>query len=154
RPPCRIGALEYTFAHTQGPAEAQAPVASIVLAAARRNATPWIAFQGDIDQVCDAGKTRQFVTGTGHAGLVRLPNVGHGFSVERNWLPQFRSAYARLTTPAKPSPATGPTLGDLPLTTVPATAGATPATHDLFAVLLSGDGGWAGLDQDVAAALA
>lgn len=156
RPPCRIGALEYTFAHPQAPAQAQAqaPATSIVLAAARRNATPWIAFQGDIDQVCDAGKTRQFVAGTGNAGLVWLPKVGHGFSVERNWLPQFRAAYARLTAPGKPRAATAPALGDLPLTAVPATAGATPATQDLFAVLLSGDGGWAGLDQDVAATLA
>ncbi|RNF27906.1 hypothetical protein NM04_26050, partial [Massilia aurea] len=148
RPPCRIGALEYTIG------QAQKPVSNIVLAAARRNATPWIAFQGDIDQVCDAGKTRQFVAATGNAGLVWLPNVGHGFSVERNWLPQFRAAYARLTAPGKPPAAAGPALDDLPLTAVPATAGATPATHELFAVLLSGDGGWAGLDQDVAAALA
>ena len=44
-----------------------------------------------------------------------------------------------------PPPAT---LADLPLVEVPATG-----TGDTFAVLLSGDGGWAGLDQDVAAAL-
>ncbi|TXF99572.1 hypothetical protein FVD38_12180 [Massilia arenae] len=135
-------------------AAAQAPITNIMLAAARRNATPWIAFQGDIDQVCDAGKTRQFAAGTGNAGLVWLPKVGHGFSVERNWLPQFRAAYARLTAPGKPPSAKDPALGDLPLTAVPASADTAPATQDLFAVLLSGDGGWAGLDQDVAAALA
>ncbi len=40
-------------------------------------------------------------------------------------------------------------LADLPLIEVPS------AGHgDVFAVLLSGDGGWAGLDKDVAAALA
>jgi type IV secretory pathway VirJ component len=33
-------------------------------------------------------------------------------------------------------------------------AAATPAEQDTFAVMLSGDGGWAGLDQKVAAALA
>lgn len=38
RPPCRIGALEYTFA--QAPAQAQAPVTSIVLAAARAMRRP------------------------------------------------------------------------------------------------------------------
>ena len=31
------------------------------------------------------------------AQVVKLPLVGHGFSVERNWMPQFRDAYAQLT---------------------------------------------------------
>lgn len=44
-----------------------------------------------------------------------------------------------------------PGLADLPLVEVPAV----PAVRgDTFAILLSGDGGWAGLDRDVAAALA
>jgi len=42
-------------------------------------------------------------------------------------------------------------LADLPIVTVPVPAGVAPA--NTFAIMLSGDGGWAGLDKDVAAAL-
>jgi type IV secretory pathway VirJ component len=42
-------------------------------------------------------------------------------------------------------------LSDLPIVTVPAVPGS-PA-GDTFAIILSGDGGWAGLDKDVAGAL-
>jgi type IV secretory pathway VirJ component len=48
-----------------------------------------------------------------------------------------------------PAPPAG--LGDLPLVEVPAQAGA--QAGDAFAVLISGDGGWAGLDKEVATAL-
>ncbi len=121
---------------------------------AAQNATPWVAFQGEVDQVCDPPATRAFVEATAKAELVWLAKVGHGFSVERNWLPQFRSAYKKLTERATPAPATLPEVRDLPLVEVPAAASASAGAEDTFAVLLTGDGGWAGLDQDVAAALA
>lgn len=148
---CKGSGLDYEFefAKAGGP---QA-VKGVMLAPSKRNATPWIAFQGDIDQVCDANKTRSFVSQTENARIVWLPKVGHGFSVERNWLPQFKSAYAELARPVAP-PQPLPELGKLPLVAVPATASPAPDLQELFAVLLTGDGGWAGLDQDVAAALA
>lgn len=62
-----------------------------------------------------------------------------------------RAAAANLP-PLPPPPAN---LAGLPLVEVPATGPAsTEADKDTFAVLLSGDGGWAGLDKNVAAALA
>jgi type IV secretory pathway VirJ component len=66
------------------------------------------------------------------------------------------AAYDRLAAanrpPLPPAPAN---LAGLPLVEVPATgAPTTEAAKDTFAVLLSGDGGWAGLDKDVAATLA
>ena len=75
--------------------------------------------------------------------VVKLPLVGHGFSVERNWMPQFRAAYARLAALPPPVAAAAPEISDLPLQEVHA---AGPAQE--FALLLTGDGGWAGLDQD------
>ncbi len=42
-------------------------------------------------------------------------------------------------------------LGDLPVVEVPAQPHAPPS--DSFAIIMSGDGGWAGIDQDIAAAL-
>jgi type IV secretory pathway VirJ component len=61
---------------------------------------PWIAFQGTIDQVCDARATEAYVKQVARGELVLLPKVGHGFSVPRNWLPQFKQAFARATAPA------------------------------------------------------
>ncbi len=149
RKPCRGSGLDY---QTESAKSGAAPtIKGVVFAPAPRNVTPWVAFQGDIDQVCDASRTRSFVGQTGHASIVWLPKVGHGFSVERNWLPQFRSAYAELVESVAPPPSA---LDGLPLVAVPATARPTPDLEEYFAVLLTGDGGWAGLDQDVSAALA
>lgn len=111
---------------------------------------PWIVLNGAQDQVCDLAGAREFVAQTHNATFVELPKVGHGYSVTRNWMPQFLAAFHSLerdTHAALPPPPAS--LADLPLVEVPATG-----NGDVFAVLLSGDGGWAGLDKDVAAALA
>jgi len=112
---------------------------------------PWIAFQGEIDQVCDPAEVARFAGATGNARVVMLPHVGHGFSVQRNWLPQFRQAFATLVSEPAATPASSPVAGlaDLPLVEVPA---AHPG--DTFAVMVSGDGGWASIDRSVAGALA
>jgi type IV secretory pathway VirJ component len=110
---------------------------------------PWIAFQGQKDQVCNPRAADDFVARVANGQIVRLPLVGHGFSVERNWMPQFREAYARLTAPAEVSAAPPPDVGDLPIQEVHASGSA-----EEFALLLTGDGGWAGLDQELAARLA
>jgi type IV secretory pathway VirJ component len=110
---------------------------------------PWIAFQGEQDQVCNAHTTAGFAARVAHGELVLLPLVGHGFSVPRNWLPQFRAAYARLSAPVEARPARPPQISDLPVDEVHATG-----SSDEFALLLTGDGGWAGLDRELAARLA
>jgi type IV secretory pathway VirJ component len=110
---------------------------------------PWIAFQGQQDQVCDPHAADEFAARVGGGAVVKLPLVGHGFSVERNWMPQFRAAYARLAALPPPAAAAAAEVGDLPLQEVHAAA---PAQE--FALLLTGDGGWAGLDQELAARLA
>lgn len=120
---------------------------------------PWIAFQGQKDEVCPAPAVDAFVARTARAEVVRLPLVGHGFSVERNWVTQFRSAYRALLAHAAPPPAVAPDVGDLPIVEIPvppaaASAANTASTQPEFALLLTGDGGWAGLDQDVSAELA
>lgn len=129
-------------------------------------ASPWIVFQGTIDQVCDASAAERYVDRVGGAEIVLLPKVGHGFSVQKNWLPQVRDAFRRLVqgdrgvvspSSAPGSDATGsvsggldPSVGDLPLVEVPAPAG----RSDALAFVASGDGGWAGLDKQVAGRLA
>ncbi len=57
---------------------------------------PWLAFQGEVDKVCDPPSTRAFVAKVPGGHLVWLPKVGHGYSVPRNWLPQFKQEFAKL----------------------------------------------------------
>ena len=65
-------------------------------------------------------------------------------------MPQFRDAYARTArAPAEAAAKRAPEISDLPIQEVPASG-----TADEFALLLTGDGGWAGLDQELAARLA
>jgi type IV secretory pathway VirJ component len=109
---------------------------------------PWLALQGQKDEVCDPHAADAFTSQVEGGAVVKLPLVGHGFSVERNFMPQLRAAYARLA--ARPAAATAtPGIGDLPLQEVHAAGAAVE-----FALLLTGDGGWAGLDQELAARLA
>jgi type IV secretory pathway VirJ component len=60
-------------------------------------ADPWLAFQGDKDQVCTPEDTRAYLTKVRNGELVWLPKVGHGFSVPRNWMPQFKDGFAKIT---------------------------------------------------------
>ncbi|SYZ72526.1 Virulence factor family protein [Candidatus Zixiibacteriota bacterium] len=109
---------------------------------------PWIAFQGLIDQVCNAKDVDNFVKKVKNAELVQLPKVGHGFAVYRNWMPQFRQTLKRISTLTDtasavsndPSPVS---IKDLPLVELPPSG----PNVDLMAVIVSGDGGWANIDR-------
>lgn len=114
---------------------------------------PWTALQGEIDQVCDARTTQRFVAQVPRGTLAWLPQVGHGDTQPSRWLTQFRQRYAELAAAdsAKAPPPPPAALGALPVVEVPAKNGG--ADSQTFAILMSGDGGWAGLDQEVAGAL-
>ncbi|HEV7714331.1 MAG TPA: AcvB/VirJ family lysyl-phosphatidylglycerol hydrolase [Steroidobacteraceae bacterium] len=114
---------------------------------------PWVALHGSVDEVCSSAEAREFVEQTSPARFIDLPGVGHDYSRPSRWLTQFKEAYSFLLNAQPQSlPAPPSTLSDLPIVEVPASGSG--GTSDLFAVLLSGDGGWAGLDKEVAAALA
>jgi len=108
--------------------------------------TPWIVFQGAIDQVCNADLTQAYVKRVNGARFVLLPKVGHGFSVSKNWMPQFTQEFKHLVEnqqDAQTSPAE--ILVDLPLVELPARE----SGFSSMAVILSGDGGWAGIDREL-----
>jgi len=110
--------------------------------AAKAVATPLTLFT-------DAGgetAAKSFAGQLGQASAVTLPEGAVA-------APQpFLDAFDKLAASLKPSaPAAPADLGGLPVIEVPAKAGV-PET-DAFAILISGDGGWAGLDQEVAGAL-
>ena len=119
---------------------------------------PWIAFQGTIDQVCAKDDVVKYTARVKGSELVLLPDVGHGFSKTYKWAPQFRQAFRKIVggdQPVKPATAPAnaakgiPLVNDLPLVEVPA-----KGPGKALAVMISGDGGWAGIDKDVSQALA
>jgi type IV secretory pathway VirJ component len=128
--------------------------------------TKWIALQGLIDQVCAPPQTVAFVGRVPHSEVISLEKVGHGFSVPSRWGASFDHAVTDLLEPASvltPLPhvvhqaadyespediAAKLDALDLPLETV------WPATPQAVLIFVSGDGGWAELDDSVAHALA
>lgn len=115
---------------------------------ARTIEDPWIAFQGMIDEVCSPAFVDSFVNRVPNAKVVKLPHVGHGFSVQKNWAPQFREAVARIfeeDTSIAMTVAGPDSLNDLPLVELRAKHD----TTDYFALILTGDGGWASIDRQI-----
>ena len=144
-PPCRGSGLEYDI-DKKG---------AVVVRANATMPVPWIALQGRLDQVVKPSVTADYVKRTPHAQLVDLPNVGHGFSKTHDWMPQYLASYATLTAPERPAASSSSTspIADLPVVEVPpaATQDSDSAHADSAIVLLTGDGGWAGIDRDLAA---
>ena len=119
---------------------------------------PWLNLQGDADRECPVKAAQDFIAQVRGAAMLTLPKVGHDVSASGGgWMPQFIAGYNKLAAqnPTRIAPPP-PGLSDLPVIEVAARPGMLPsnaARLDSFAILMSGDGGWAGLDQDVAAAL-
>jgi type IV secretory pathway VirJ component len=104
---------------------------------------PWVVLKDSNNLECPAATTRDFVAHVHGAAIATLPRLSDR---------PFNAAFAKLAT-ANLSRVVAPpaALGDLPVVEVPAQ----PNTHasDSFAIIMSGDGGWAGIDQNIAAAL-
>jgi len=116
-----------------------------------RVVAPWAVLQGDIDQVCSTPDTKVFVSKVEQGEMVELPKVGHGFSVPKNWMPQFKNAFINIygqQTPFVQPEVNGSALKDLPLVELPL-----DKRSDTMAVIISGDGGWASLDKSIGEAL-
>jgi len=113
---------------------------------------PWIALQGDIDQVCNPEETTDYVRQVKGGTIVQLQKVGHGFSVQKNWLPQFKQAFLQISNvqTTTPSSMSATELQDLPLIEVPSTGD----ERNVMAVHLTGDGGWGVTDKGLAKSLA
>jgi type IV secretory pathway VirJ component len=120
---------------------------------ARSLSGKWISLQGELDQVCPAAVAQKFIASVPGGDMIMLPKVGHGYSVDKNWVPQYEAAYERITAASKPAqtPSLPSSVADLPLIVVPAAAG---AASPWFGVFLTGDGGWVGLDRGVSRELA
>jgi type IV secretory pathway VirJ component len=123
---------------------------------------PFIVLAGMIDQVCSYPDTEKYMEGMPFGELISLPTVGHGFSITKNWLPQFVSSYQKILKEPDyvekinaqntllQSQHLVPLDGNLPLTLIP-----TPSKENLpLALFISGDGGWTSFDQAICEKLA
>ena len=140
RPLCQEHGLRWT--RQRGP---RAGADRIVIQPVAGTPAPWVVLQGEADSTCFADSTATFVHRMQGVDLVRLPKVGHGFGVASRWVPQYRDAFARLAASPAATPAVAAaSVRDLPLIELPSREGG----HRL-AVIVSGDGGWAGLDREI-----
>ena len=135
KPLCKGSGLEVTRG---------APGSGLRLQPIKSVNNPWVILQDSKDTMCPASAARDFSARVRGAAIAVLPQVS-----DRS----FTAAFAKLAAANRnhgiaPPPAE---LGALPVIEVPAQPSAGPS--DSFAIIMSGDGGWAGLDQDIAAAL-
>ncbi len=104
---------------------------------------PWVVLRDSKSLDCPAAVSRDFVSRVHGAAIAVLPSLGDR---------PFNAAFAKLAAAdLNRSIAPPAALGDLPIVEVPAQPNAPPS--DSFAIIMSGDGGWAGIDRDIAAAL-
>ncbi|MBL8272123.1 AcvB/VirJ family lysyl-phosphatidylglycerol hydrolase [Steroidobacter sp.] len=110
---------------------------------------PWMVLQGVNDRQCrDAAKG--FLAKVKQAEIVAVAGDDYGDGDFHTWEPQFAAAFQRLAARTRGlPPVNAAELKDLPIVEVPATG----KSDDTLAVLISGDGGWAGIDKELAAAL-
>jgi type IV secretory pathway VirJ component len=94
KPLCRGSGIEATPRE-----DSKGRLRGVDFLAAKHLSGRWIALQGELDQVCPAPATQKFIATVAGGHIVMLPKVGHGYGVERNWLPQYRAAFSQITTP-------------------------------------------------------
>ncbi|MFT4191850.1 MAG: AcvB/VirJ family lysyl-phosphatidylglycerol hydrolase [Comamonas sp.] len=106
---------------------------------------PWLVFPG----ADGAPALASFASTVPHATL--MPTVITADTTPAEIEGPLASAFTRLQ-PSQEVTATPPAaVSDLPLVEAPPTS--TLREHDLLAIMLSGDGGWAGIDKDLATAM-
>jgi type IV secretory pathway VirJ component len=134
KPLCRGSGIE-SAAAARGPGRDYLPIKSL--------GDPWVALQTPAAKSCEAA-AGDLIAKVHGAASVALPTLG---------MAPFDAAFAKLAAAAARSRQAPPpaALGDLPVVELPARVGVPQS--DEFALLMSGDGGWAGIDQDIAAAL-
>lgn len=116
---------------------------SLTLLPAARLREPWVTVQGGPNPACEPAAAQAFVARVAGARAVTPPPA--------ETTPALLAAHRELSSALSAvaaSAAPEASLNDLPLVPVPSSV-----PSDTFAVLLSGDGGWAGIDKQLAARL-
>lgn len=110
---------------------------------------PWIVLQST---AAAGGDAAAFVAAVPGARYIASSGADPDYRLQPAWRADYLAAFDALAETARRADRSGvPTdLADLPLVEVPASGG----SDDRMAVILTGDGGWAGLDREVADTLA
>ena len=114
----------------------------------------WIVLNGKLDHICNYPDVVNFLSKINDAELITLPKVGHGFAKWSDFMPQWKDAFNRLTAKyeeKKPPKVVIDDIKNLPLII---TNSKTPDRQAPVALLISGDGGWYGFEQQIADNLA
>jgi type IV secretory pathway VirJ component len=129
---------------------------SMTLLPAPQLSHPWIALQSAHPltdagaKACGPADVRRFVARVKGTEVQCVAAPTDKDDAKAAWIPPFVAAFAKLSAERPPVPPPPPaSIADLPVIEVAARG----ASNDTLAILLSGDGGWAGLDRDVAGSL-
>ncbi len=145
KPLCEINGLKVTT---------DVPGKRYILQADKELGNPWIILNGKLDRICNYPAVVDFISRTKGAELITLPKVGHGFAKWSDFMPQWKDAFTRLIAKyesTKPQEADISEVKGLPLII---TNSKTPDKQAPMALLISGDGGWYGFEQQIADNLA
>ncbi len=141
--PCRASGLEWKKLAKGKSAKWD----EYVLQPAPTLAVPWVVLEGDVGRACAYDAAAAVVRQTGQAHIVRLATTGQAVSAWSRWIPQIQEEYSSLlrTLEAHSAAPKAPDVKDLPLVEMPAAG----SSSDTLAVIISGDGGWAGIDRGI-----
>lgn len=109
---------------------------------------PFIVLNGTKDLTCPYAATAAFIKDMPMAELIKLDNVGHGFSILNNWLPKFNAAYKKITDAS--SFVAQKIVSNMPVALIQSNT----VNNLPMVFMISGDGGWTSFDQSLATALA
>jgi type IV secretory pathway VirJ component len=117
----------------------------------------WYVLNGELDQVCLPPEMHKFLEGMKNVHFIEIPHTGHGFGKPAYWSQPFaesmdaliKSASAPKAAPAPPK-SMAPLESKLALLSLPLEYvwAEQPRANVVF---ISGDGGWATIDEKVAA---
>lgn len=120
----------------------------------------WTVLQGARDTTCPANALKPFVEKVSGAKLTVLDRVDHRFSGTR-WTEALASAFDELDPKPVPKVAPSPDAGVSPnagrpledISDLPVVEVKPASPNGALAIIISGDGGWAGIDREIANAL-
>ncbi|WP_159467606.1 AcvB/VirJ family lysyl-phosphatidylglycerol hydrolase [Dyadobacter sp. 3J3] len=110
---------------------------------------PFIALQGMQDQVCDFKTTASFLKQIPNAKTIALQKVGHGYSVQKNWVPQLKDSFNEIISKKiaevknNYEEISESQLKDLPIHAISSSSN----PEKPMVLLITGDGGYTSFDQ-------
>ncbi len=109
----------------------------------------FVVLNGDLDKFWNIKSCREFMSKIKYSKLYELPKVGHGFSVPKNWAPQFINGYHYIITKYSPpqTHAVKTNLKAIPMVEIPTKIKNNAAP---MMIAYSGDGGWRGFVNNMA----